>query len=227
MIIAISQPTTFPWLGYFDIIKKSDVFVFLDNVKFEKRSWQMRNKLKMGTKNKESEIWIGIPTRLEKTNTLIKDVLIDNNQDWKKKHLYTFLSLYGKKYQEISFLQEMYEEEWDKLAEFNIEFIKKCSKYLGINTKMEKASEMSIDQKKSQLLLNICKKFNATEYLTTIGSKVYLENDKKIFDDANIKITYHEYRHPVYKQKGKKFLEKLSVLDLLFNEKEKAKNTFN
>ena len=38
MIISISQPTLFPWLGYFDMIDKSDIFVFLDNVKFEKKT---------------------------------------------------------------------------------------------------------------------------------------------------------------------------------------------
>ena len=60
MILSISQPTLFPWLGYFNIIKKSDIFVILDIVKFEKRSWQMRNKLKMTTSKEEEEIWIKI-----------------------------------------------------------------------------------------------------------------------------------------------------------------------
>jgi len=62
MIVSISQPTLFPWLGYYNIIKKSDVFVFLDNIKFEKRSWQMRNKLKSISSGAELETWIRIPT---------------------------------------------------------------------------------------------------------------------------------------------------------------------
>ena len=86
MITSISQPTLFPWIGYFNIIKNSDVFVFLDTVKFEKHSWQMRNKLKETSKDKESAVWIKIPTKIEKTDTLIKDVLIDNNQRWKENH---------------------------------------------------------------------------------------------------------------------------------------------
>ncbi|MFZ1077871.1 MAG: WbqC family protein [Nitrosotalea sp.] len=222
MIVSISQPTLFPWLGYFSIIKNSDVFVFLDNVKFEKRSWQMRNKLKAISGDQESEVWIRIPTRLEKTDTMIKDVLIDNTQDWKRKHINAFRSNYGKDYAEIDFLQKMYEKDWEKLAEFNITFIRECCQFLGIRTKLVRASDLSVEGKKSQLLLNICKNFSATEYLSTVGSKEYLENDKNMFEIENIKISYHEYVHPIYRQKGNTFIEKMSILDLLFNEKENS-----
>ena len=45
IMIAISQPTYFPWPGYFSLIKQSDHFVFLDDVQFDSRSWQQRNKI--------------------------------------------------------------------------------------------------------------------------------------------------------------------------------------
>jgi len=224
MIVSISQPTLFPWIGYFNIIKNSDVFVFLDNVKFEKRSWQMRNQLKAVSKDGESQVWIRIPTKIRKTDTLIKDVLIDNSQSWKIKHKNTFRSHYGKRVDEISFLNEIYQKDWEKLADFNSDFIKKCCKFLELTTKMVKASELSVTGKKSQLLLNICKQFSATKYLSTIGSKEYLEKDKKKFENEKIEIIYHNFRHPIYKQIGKEFIENLSILDLIFNEKKNAKN---
>ena len=43
MIISIHQPAYLPWLGYFDKINKSDLFVFLDTVQFQKNSFQNRN----------------------------------------------------------------------------------------------------------------------------------------------------------------------------------------
>ena len=223
MKIGISQPTLFPWIGFFNIIKNSDAFVFLDNVKFEKSSWQMRNKLKSVSRTDESELWIRIPTKSVKSNTLIKDVLIDNQQNWKHKHVNTFLIHYGKAFNEIEFLQKMYEKEWENLAEFNIEFIQGCCEFLDIPTKMYRASNLVLEGKKSELVLNICKKLSATEYLANSGSKIYLENDRSIFEKENIKINYHEFKHPIYKQKGHKFIEKLSILDLLFNEKCSAK----
>jgi hypothetical protein len=224
MLVSISQPTLFPWIGYFNIIKQSDIFVFFDNVKFEKRSWQMRNKIKSISQNNEGEVWIRIPTSIENSDILIKDVKIDNSQDWKNKHINAFYAHYGNDFDEIDFLKIHYKKDWNLISEFNIEFIKECCEYLNIKTKLIKASELKKNGKKSFLLLNICKQLGATEYLTSTGAKNYLENDKQIFEEEKIKIIYHNYTHPIYKQRGNSFIEKLSVLDLLFNEKENAKN---
>jgi hypothetical protein len=43
---AIMQPTYLPWLGYFDLMDRSDIFVFLDSVKFTPRSRQQTNRIK-------------------------------------------------------------------------------------------------------------------------------------------------------------------------------------
>jgi hypothetical protein len=223
LIISISQPTVFPWIGYFNIIKSSDVFVFLDNVKFEKHSWQMRNRIKEVTKNKDSEVWIRIPTKNVKSDTLINQVLIDNTQKWKINHIKTFKINYGKNYDEIEFLQAIYNKEWENLAAFNIESITNCCNFLQINTKLIKASELTATGRKGELVLNICKELGATEYLTSVGAKNYLEDHRTMFEKENIKIIYHDYKHPIYKQKGTTFLENLSILDLIFNEKNNAK----
>ena len=224
MIVSISQPTLFPWLGYYNIIKSSQIFVFFDNVKFEKRSWQMRNRLKALTQEEEIPVWIRIPTKIESNETLIKDVKIDNTQDWKSKHLQAFRSHYGNNFEKIEFLIDMYKQNWEYLADFNIEFIKRSCQFLNIKTKLLKASEMPVKGKRSYLLLDICKHLGATEYLTSIGAKAYLENDKKIFENENIKIIYHDYKQPIYKQHGKVFLDHLSILDLIFNNFENSKD---
>lgn len=223
MKVSISQPTLFPWIGYFEMIKDSDVFVFLDTVEFKKQTWHMRNRLKIRSKIENSETWIRIPTKSSKTNTLIKDVLIDNGQGWKQKHLDIFQSNYGKKYKKIPFLEKFYQQEWNNIADFNIKFITECCQFLEIPTKLVLASDLEVKGKKSNLVLDICKQMNATELLANKGSGDYLEKDKEIFEQENIKISYHEFRHPKYKQKGTIFLEHLSVLDLLFSELENSK----
>ena len=83
----------------------------------------MRNSLKSISKIDEADFWVHIPTKLPKTNTLIKDVIIDNNQDWKQKHIDNFQCNYRSKYKEILFIKELYKKECDKIADFNIEFI--------------------------------------------------------------------------------------------------------
>tara|TARA_B100001750_G_C15365474_1_gene524508 strand:- start:89 stop:769 length:681 start_codon:yes stop_codon:yes gene_type:complete len=224
MIVSISQPTLFPWLGYFNIIKNSDIFVFLDNVKFEKRSWQMRNRLKATVNTDKSEEWVRIPTQLKKSDTLIKDVIIDNTQDWKARHITSFRTHYGKDYENLNFLRDIYEQEWTKLSDFNIKFITDCCNFLEINTELMMASQLPVSGKKGQLMLNICEHLSATEYLTTVGSRNYLENYASQFVKSNIEISYHGFQHPIYKQKGEEFLPNMSILDLLFNEQENSKH---
>ena len=227
MIISISQPTFFPWIGYFNIIKNSDVFIFLDNVKFQKHSWQMRNRIKNISKNSDSEVWMFVPTKGVKSDTLIKDVIIDNSKNWKQKHIKTLKNNYSKSFEQIKFLTQIYDNEWNKLADFNIEFITKCCQYLGIKTKLIKASDLLVMGKKSELVLNICKELNADEYFAAAGSKDYLEDYKDDFEDAGIKITYHNYAHPIYKQKGNRFLPNLSILDLILSELENVYKFIN
>ena len=62
MICAIMQPTYFPWIGYFDLIDQVDKFIFLDNVKLEKSTWQVRNRIKSAN----GEILFTIPIKMEK-----------------------------------------------------------------------------------------------------------------------------------------------------------------
>lgn len=184
----------------------------------------MRNRLKSGSKVEEAEIWLHIPTKLPKTNTLIKDVLIDNNQNWKQKHLDIFQYNYGSNYENLSFLKELYVKEWDNIGDFNIEFITRCCQFLEIDTTLVRASELNAEGKKSYLVLDICKRLNADTLLANSGSQIYLEQDKAIFNQEHIEILYHHYEHPKYNQPGNLFFENLSVLDLLFSENENSKN---
>ena len=56
-IIGIHQPGYLPWLGFFKKIMSSEIFVFLDDVQYEKNGWHNRNKIK----TKEGSIWLTVP----------------------------------------------------------------------------------------------------------------------------------------------------------------------
>ncbi|MGO8710493.1 MAG: WbqC family protein [Rhizomicrobium sp.] len=61
MIISIHQPAYLPWLGFFDRIAGSDVFIVLDNVQFERNSFINRNRIK----TPDGPIWLTVPVRLD------------------------------------------------------------------------------------------------------------------------------------------------------------------
>ena len=58
----IMQPSYLPWIGYFDLIQRSNVFVFLNDVQFSKQSWQVKNKINSQGK----ELVLTVPVK--KTN---------------------------------------------------------------------------------------------------------------------------------------------------------------
>ena len=51
-ILSAIQPSFFPWPGYFDIIKQSNVFLYYDHVQFDKNGWRNRNYFKINDNRK-------------------------------------------------------------------------------------------------------------------------------------------------------------------------------
>jgi len=225
MIIIITQPTLYPWIGFFDIIKNSDIFVFLDDVQFNRHGWQQNNRIKDPKSNEE--IWLNIPVKKTPLNTHIKDIQIDNSKKWQRKHIGTLDACYGKNFKQLEWLQELFRHDWKNLCDFNIEFIKQCCNYLDIKTKFFLSSELDILGTKTEKLVNICKYFNAGIYFTTIGAKdFYLKDDEHLFENEKIKVMYHNYEHPTYTQRGDVFVPYLSILDLILNCGDDSKKFF-
>ena len=125
----IMQPTYLPWLGYFDLIRQSDIFVFLNDVQFSKQSWQVKNRIK----NLSEELMITIPVKKSSLSTKIDMVLIDNTKNWKKKHLKSIYLAYKKSefFDEIyPIIENVINTEVDFLSEFNTIIPKKISSLL-------------------------------------------------------------------------------------------------
>ena len=215
--IVVSQPTYLPWLGYFRIMKEADVFVFLDSVQFERRSWQCRNRIKSVKK----WIWQTVPTH-SKHGTFIKDVEIDNTKPWQRQHWNALRTCYGKApYFDLyaPFFRSVYEAKWTKLASLNIYIIKYLLSQLGLSPSFLKSSDLKAKGAKTSLLLDICTMLDADRYVSTIGSKEYMQKDEaeKLFKDRGITLEFFEYKHPVYPQLFGDFVPYLSVVDCLFN----------
>jgi len=215
MKIAIMQPTYFPWSGYFSLIDHVDKFVFLDNVQFDRRSWQQRNRIANGDK----VLWITVPVKKKNLLTQnISDVLI-NDTKFKKKHLGTIRQSYSQSlyFDEFhNFFDKLLTKEFLKLSDLNIFIIKEICKILKINTSFEIAKNLKSIGKKDQLLANICHELKAKEYVTVEGAKNYIENSQE-FKKKNIPINFFNYNQIEYKRGNGKFIPNLSIIDLIFN----------
>ena len=184
MRISIHQPQYIPWIPYFSKIKESDLFIFLDDVDFQKNGLQNRNHIK----SSQGKQWLTVPV-LQKLNQKIIDVKIDNSCNWKYKHLQSLKLCYGKSLFFNNYLDDInfiYEQEWQSLCDLNIEIITTMLKWLKISTPIKRSSSSRLEGNGSNLILNICKKYKADTYISGIGGKSYLNIEN--FLDNKIKV---------------------------------------
>ena len=57
MILTAHQPLFLPYLGHFAKIAESDVFVYLDTVRYSKWGWYSRNKIR----TPDGWLWLVVP----------------------------------------------------------------------------------------------------------------------------------------------------------------------
>lgn len=212
--IAVHQPNFIPWIGYFHKIVMSDTFVFLDDVEYTKRGFINRNKVK----GPHGSTWLTVPVKASNKDRIM-DVRIDNSKDWRGQHLKTFHHFYGKaKYFDRykKFLDDIYMKEWVFLPELNEFIITKIVRHLDIEVEIIHSSDLNINTKGEERIIDICKKLNANIYFSGAGGKKYM--NKENFENKGIELKYQHFEHPTYSQRFGKFIEKLSIIDLIFNE---------
>jgi hypothetical protein len=216
MIITIHQPEHLIWLGLVDKISKADTFVILDNVQFTKNNVQNRNKIRTS----KDWTWLTVPVKKHSLSTLIKDIEIANESDWRGRHLELIRSNYAKSDHFSGYYPELEKiilSDYQFLSKLNIGLINFFLKSFEIQPQIVLASDMDLPENnvKGGIVLEICKLLKADTYISGAGGKHYL--DVSLFEKDNIKVIFQEFEHPVYKQQYEPFIPFMSSIDLLFN----------
>jgi len=215
MILSVHQPQYIPWLGYFHKIAKSDLFIFLDDVQYKKREFQNRNKIKTAS----GPLWLTVPVVTKGHYTQnIKDVLINNEEDWASDHLKSIEHNYSKAacFQEHrQFFQALYKKKHEMLIDTSMEMINYSLNYLNIQTPVKMSSEFQIKSMSTQRIIDLCKAAGADTYLSGSGGRDYM--DVSLFEKNNIKLLFQDFKHPQYPQLFGSFEPFLSIVDLFLN----------
>ncbi len=212
-VVAAHQPNYLPWIGYFHKIVKSDLFIILDHVEFSRRGFINRNRVK----GPNGPVWLTVPVKAHGRMRII-DVTIDDTKDWRRKHSITLQAFYGKApyFDEVyPALKDIYEREWDKLADFNIEIIMRIVRLLNIDCEFVKSSTLNPQGKKMDMIINLCKKVGGDVYFSGRGARRYQDPD--VFRKNGMELIYQEFEHPVYPQRFGEFIPNLSIVDMMFN----------
>ena len=214
--VGVIQSNYLPWKGYFDIIDRSDLFIFHDDLQYTKDDWRNRNKIKKA----RGPAWITIPCG-RNTNRLICDVNIED-QSWQKRHWNMIWTHYHQapffaKYHD--FFRDFYlGRRWSNLSELNRYFIEHiCREFLGNeHTAFADSRTYDLHQSKGSRILELLQKVEATEYLSGPLAKQYL--NEQMFATSRIALTWMDYSgYPEYPQFFPPFDHHVSIIDLLFH----------
>ncbi len=217
MNCVILQPSYIPWRGYFDQISRADVFVFYDDVQYDKHGWRNRNRIK----NHQGGQWLTIP--VHNKGVVVESIPINQieiawEQSWAERHLRAIQQAYSKApyfklY--VPWLEEVYQRRPSHLVDFTIPLTIEIAQKLGFcHTRFLRSSELQASGEKTDRLIAILTGLGATHYISGPSARSYIEDEK--FSDAGITLEYMEYTYPEYPQLYPPYDPHITILDLMF-----------
>ncbi len=213
--LVVLQPGYLPWLGFFDQMRRADVFVYYDDVQFDWHGWRNRNRIK--TPN--GPLWLTVPVQhTGNLDTRIVDAQIDRTSKWATKHVRSLRQCYAKapfldRY--LPELEALLTRDWTHIAALDLAVTDLMARWLALSPEIFRSSELAIEGERSERLLSLCRHFGATRYLSGNAAQDYLDVD--LFARHGISVDWQNFKHPEYSQQHGAFVPYLSTIDLLLN----------
>ncbi len=224
------QAYFFPYIGYFQLINASEVFVIYENVSFRKGSWVTRNRILDKGKNKP--IYINLSVSKKSIGDIVSTVSLAQ----KKERVEAVDNLIYFNYKKAPFFDDVYPVlqnllycDEQNLHSYNAKLTEGICELLSIKTKIisdnsnciqieneleEKALE-SGNNVMTQRVIELCKYYGGNHYLNPIGGvELYSRKD---FKNSNLKISFVKSDPIVYNQFESPFIPSLSVIDVLMH----------
>lgn len=215
MKVAIMQPYFYPYIGYFQLIKSVDKFIFYDDVNYIKNGWINRNRILINGK----AAYLTVELKNASPFKLINEIEFTN----KRTKLLRSIELTYKKCPYFNDVFPVIEQnmnyQTNKISDLAIHSVKGVCHYLGIKTIMETSSiaysELK-NKKREERIINICKQNYADEYINASGGVALY--DKDYFRTEGINLKFIIPNSTEYNQNSNEFVPGLSIIDvLMFN----------
>ena len=166
------QPYFFPYIGYFQLIEVSDIFVIHDDVQYVKQGWVNRNRILRDDKVQ----WISFPVLKSSHDNPINERFYKADPETRNQLLrrieaaYREASQFGDIYSLIANIMRFPNR---NVATFNTNLIAKISTCIGINTTLIASSKLPKDERLSgqDRVIDICRYLGATSYINPIGGR--------------------------------------------------------
>lgn len=218
-VVAIHQPNFFPWLGYFDKMARSDVFVFLDDVQYQKTGGAWSNRVRLLV-NGEAR-WATAPIRRAFHGVAsINQIEWADEQPWREKFLKTLQANYGRApffHETMELLVPLVQQAESNLARYNMHVVRAIAGYLDMgHDHCVTSSALNASGAGTDLLIGITREVGGTAYLCGGGAGGYQDDER--FSAVGVALVYQHFVSPGYTQAGSgEFVPGLSIIDALMN----------
>lgn len=212
---AIMQPTYLPYLGYFHLIAVADVFVFLDDVQFARRSWQQRNRIWGAA----GEVMLSVPVQKTDRDARLSAIETAETERWREKHLNAVRHAYAKRpyfSEGMAFLETHLQAPTPRLADLNAAIIRDAGGRLGLTSEFVDASSLKTAGERSEHLLAVCHAVGATDYISPMGSQDYMLEDG-VFARAGFPVRFQGFVEIPYDQGHQPFAPYMAFIDAVMN----------
>lgn len=213
MNLAVMQPYLFPYLGYFQLIYASDLFIVYDDVSYIKQGYINRNSILMDGAAQR----FTLPVPGASSNKIICQLKFSEDV---RKVIKTISQAYSRSpYYPVVFpmLREILESERRTVSDVCLNSFESIFSYLDVDRKFIKSSEIEYDRSLSaqDRLIHLCKMHDANGYINTIGGlDLY---SKARFSEHRINLMFLKAKLNKYRQNATKFIPGLSIIDVLMN----------
>ena len=130
--VVISQPMLFPWVGMFEQISLSDVYVHYDDVQFSKGSFSNRVQVKTADGSK----WLTVPLKDLHLGQTIDQVKPQESEKWQPRHLALLEQAYrSAPYRDtmLALVHETYVHANGSLAELTMQGLDTVCRFFGLD----------------------------------------------------------------------------------------------
>ncbi len=215
-LVAVMQPYLLPYVGYLQLMRAVDTFVWLDDAQFVKHRWMNRNRILL-----DGEVrWLTIPVRASTLSTSIRDKRYDLSGATITKAGDKLRHAYGGRpgWDSVSaLLEELRSVGSDSVAEVNERLLVSAMELLGAEVpRLERASELGVEAKSAEArVIALCRAVGATEYVNLPGGRELYSS--RSFAEAGLALSYLEPRLDPYPQGQAGFVAGLSIVDVIAN----------
>jgi hypothetical protein len=206
-------------MGYFDKIRRADVFVFLDGVDYPRAgsggmgSWTNRVRINI----RGEPYWLGCPVAGYSGRKSICDVQIAEDGKWRGRLLRTLEMNYKRSLNyatAMALIQPLIENPISNLSEYNMTAILGIAEALELKCEFRRQTDMPTAETSTLRLIEIVKSVGADAYLTGGGAGGY--QDDALFAAQDVAVQYQNFVPRPYGD-PEKFIAGLSIVDFLMN----------